>query len=266
MKQRIMSAIIAAILCVPILLMGGIIYQLGVYIISLIGYKEFMDIKQTKKELPVLIHIIGYIVLSLIVLVHSNNQDLLFTIDFRVITALFLAMLLPVILYHDRKKYSVNDAFYLIGGIFFLGISFHLLILLRTIDLNLLIYLLIITIITDTYALIVGSLVGKHKLLEAISPNKTWEGSIGGTLFAILFAGTFFRVVVNPELPIYVIVFMTIFLSIIGQLGDLLFSAIKRYFGKKDFSNLMPGHGGILDRCDSIIFVLLGFMFFVSII
>ena len=59
---------------------------------------------------------------------------------------------------------------------------------------------------------------------------------------------------------------MTLFLSIIAQFGDLVFSAIKRYFGKKDFSNIMPGHGGILDRLDSIIFVALGFMFFISLI
>ena len=68
------------------------------------------------------------------------------------------------------------------------------------------------------------------------------------------------------NLPIYVIILMTMFLSILGQFGDLFFSAIKRYYGKKDFSNIMPGHGGILDRLDSIIFVILGFMFFITII
>ena len=59
---------------------------------------------------------------------------------------------------------------------------------------------------------------------------------------------------------------MSLFLSILGQYGDLVFSAIKRYYGKKDFSNIMPGHGGILDRFDSIIFVILGFMFFITLI
>ena len=67
-------------------------------------------------------------------------------------------------------------------------------------------------------------------------------------------------------MPLYVIILMTLFLSILGQFGDLVFSSIKRYFGKKDFSNIMPGHGGILDRFDSIIFVLLGFMFFIPLI
>ena len=266
MKVRVISAIVALMICIPILLTGGIWYQLGVYVLSLLALKEFINIKQTKKEMPIFIRIISYIILSLIVLVNTGTEDMLFTIDFRVITALFLAMLIPVVLYHDRSLYSVNDGFYMIGGVFFLGISFHLLILLRHIDLMLLIYLLIITIITDTYAYITGLLIGKHKLLECVSPQKTWEGMIGGTIFGVLFATVFFNVVVDSQMPLYVIILMTLFLSILGQFGDLVFSSIKRYFGKKDFSNIMPGHGGILDRFDSIIFVLLGFMFFIPLI
>ena len=71
---------------------------------------------------------------------------------------------------------------------------------------------------------------------------------------------------VDPGANILTVIFMTLILSIIGQLGDLVFSSIKRYFNIKDFSNIMPGHGGILDRFDSIIFVILGFMFFITLI
>ena len=67
-------------------------------------------------------------------------------------------------------------------------------------------------------------------------------------------------------LALIIVILMSLFLSILGQYGDLVFSAIKRYYGKKDFSNIMPGHGGILDRFDSIIFVILGFMFFITLI
>lgn len=195
-----------------------------------------------------------------------TNQELIFSIDFRVITGLFISMLLPVTLYHDRQKYSINDAFYLIGGIFFLGVSFNLLIVLRNIGLNVLLYLFIITIMTDTYAYIGGLLVGKHPLLVSISPKKTVEGMVIGTLFGTLIAAVFYHVVVNPSLSLTIVLFMTLFLSILGQFGDLAFSAIKRYFGKKDFSHLIPGHGGVLDRFDSIIFVVLGFIFFIAII
>ena len=71
----------------------------------------------------------------------------------------------------------------------------------------------------------------------------------------------FFNTVIDPTLYIDRVIIMSTFLSILGQLGDLVFSAIKRYFGCKDFSNIMPGHGGVLDRLDSIIFVMLGYMF-----
>ena len=155
---------------------------------------------------------------------------------------------------------------YLIGGVFFLGVSFSLFTLLRSEGLNILLYLLIIAIFTDTFALFTGLLIGKNKLLSDISPKKTVEGMVGGTVLGVFIASTFYNTFVDSTLPLYIVIFMTTFLSIIGQFGDLVFSAIKRYFGKKDFSNIMPGHGGILDRLDSIIFISLGFMFFISLI
>jgi phosphatidate cytidylyltransferase len=123
---------------------------------------------------------------------------------------------------------------------------------------------MLITITTDSYAYIIGRLIGKHKLLETISPNKTWEGMISGTVIGTIIPTVFYVVAVGNN-PIKML-FITLFLSILGQFGDLVFSAIKRYFGKKDFSNIMPGHGGILDRLDSIIFVMLGFVFFIPFI
>ena len=74
----------------------------------------------------------------------------------------------------------------------------------------------------------------------------------------------FYKTVINPEVVMSTLIIITAFLTIIGQLGDLFFSAIKRYFNTKDFSNLMPGHGGILDRFDSIIFIMLAFTFFMN--
>lgn len=266
MIQRTISAIIALAILVPVFLIGGAVYNVAILILSVLALKEFLDIKEIKKELPEFIKFISYVMLSLFVLNNITNTEIMYTIDFRIISGLFLTLMMPTVLYHDRSLYSIVDAFYLIGGIFFLGIAFSLMILLRNVSLALIIYLFIITIITDTYAYLVGMLIGKNKLLEDISPKKTWEGTIGGTLFGTLIGTAFYVTVVDQTVPIYIVIFMTIFLSIIGQLGDLFFSAIKRYYGKKDFSNIMPGHGGILDRLDSIIFVILGFMFFITII
>ena len=132
--------------------------------------------------------------------------------------------------------------------------------------LNYIIYLFLISIMTDTYAYIVGRLIGSHKLLESISPNKTWEGMIAGTFFGVFIPTLYYVTAIDMNASYLFIIVMTLFLSILGQFGDLVFSAIKRYFKTKDFSNIMPGHGGILDRFDSIIFVILGFIFFITIL
>ncbi|MDD3453613.1 MAG: phosphatidate cytidylyltransferase [Bacilli bacterium] len=266
MKKRLISALIALIIFIPVFLMGGFIYKASIYIISMLALKEFLDVKRTKKDVPAFIEFISYVIMSLLVLSNTNNEDLLFKLDFRVIVGLFLVFLLPTVLYHDREKFSINDAFYLIGGLFFLGVSFSLLIIFRNINLNIIIYLFMITIFTDTFAYLIGMLIGKNKLLQSISPKKTWEGMIAGTALGSFVATVFYITVINNNVSIILISIITIFLSVLGQYGDLVFSAIKRYYGKKDFSNIMPGHGGILDRLDSIIFVLFGFIYFITIL
>lgn len=269
MKKRIISAFLMSFLLIPFL-KGGTFFTLTVYFISLLGLKEFLDIKEGKKELPELVHFISYIMMTLLIFFNvstsGENGKIILTMDFRVIAGLFLIFLIPTILYHDKSKYSINDAFYLIGGIFFLGTSMSLFIILRNLGVHLLMYLLLVTIITDTYALFIGLLIGKHKLLESISPKKTWEGTIGGTLFAVFVATTYYHTVIDSNTSILLLCLITIFLSFIGQLGDLVFSAIKRYYGKKDFSDLIPGHGGVLDRLDNIIFVVLSYVFFIGIL
>ena len=112
-----------------------------------------------------------------------------------------------------------------------------------------------ITIITDTFAMFCGMLFGKHKLCPTISPKKSWEGSIGGSIIATGAACTFYHFLIGKVN--YKIIIITLVLSVIGQLGDLVFSRIKRDNDLKDYSNIIPGHGGILDRLDSIIFVVI---------
>lgn len=266
MKTRIISAIIALAIIIPLIITGGTIYNVGVYIISLLALKEFLDIKSSKKQLPIFIQLIAYIFITIIIASNSKDISNVFTLDYRILSSLFMAFLIPTVFYHERSKYSINDAFYLIGGILFLGISMSLLILVRSIDLNILIFLLLIPMATDIFAYVTGLLIGKHKLLEEISPKKTIEGMIGGTLMGVFIGAMYHHTVIDPMFSKIEILAICTFLSLLGQYGDLVFSAIKRYFGKKDFSNLMPGHGGILDRLDSIIFVLLGFMFFITIL
>ena len=262
MTKRIISALVILMIVIPLLIVGGNLFNFGVYIVALFALREFIKIKEEKKLIPSFIKFLSYIIITFLILTNYQLKDLTFSIDYRVLAGLFISFLLPTVLYHNREKYSINDAFYLIGGILFLGISMSLLILIRSKSLALLIYLILTAVITDTYAYIVGSLIGKHKLLEVVSPKKSWEGMLGGTLFAVIFGTVFYHLFVSQTMPIYIVLLITLFLTVLSQLGDLVFSAIKRYFGKKDFSNLVAGHGGVLDRLDSVIFVLLGFIFF----
>ena len=122
-------------------------------------------------------------------------------------------------------------------------------------------YLLLTLVIawgTDTCAMLSGMLFGKHKLIPSISPKKTVEGSIGGILGALLMA-TLYIAITNhwffTAFHYIPVLCMAFFGSIIGQLGDLSMSYIKREYNIKDYGKIMPGHGGILDRFDSVLFV-----------
>lgn len=123
-------------------------------------------------------------------------------------------------------------------------------------------FVLIITFMGDAFAYFSGRFFGKHKLAPRVSPKKTWEGAIGSFFLTTALAiGLHFVMFENAEVKWdwYITGAIGAFLMIIGVIGDLAFSAIKRYFGLKDFSNLIPGHGGILDRLDSLIFTSLAF-------
>ncbi len=266
MMTRIISAIVMVLIVIPVFVIGGDLFKVGIFLISMLGMKEYIEIKETKKDLPILIKLFSYCFIPVILFTINMTDDLILHIDFKIITGLLLLVLLPVVLYHEREKYSLNDANYVFMGIMFLGIAMSLCNTYYFMDKMKLLYLVLVTVMTDTFAYFTGMLIGRHKLLESVSPKKTWEGSVGGTVFGTFIAVCFYITIVNPNVNLLHLIGITIVLSIVGQLGDLFFSAIKRYFGKKDFSNLMPGHGGILDRIDSLIFVLLAYSFFLTII
>ena len=131
------------------------------------------------------------------------------------------------------------------------------LIFIRNISLSLLIYILLITISSDTFAFLWGKNFGKTKLSK-VSPNKTKEGFIVGVILGTLIPSTYYMLFYNNS-NILLVFIITLLLSITASLGDLFFSSIKRTFKIKDYSNLIPGHGGILDRIDSLILVSIAY-------
>jgi len=167
--------------------------------------------------------------------------------------------MLIIPLFAKEKEFNVEDAFFIISAVLLTSLPLRYFLTLRLERLGLAVYLVLIPIITDSFAYITGSLIGKHKLIEIISPKKTIEGAVGGFIAASIFGTIFYIVVLNNHANMVIVLLSTMFLSIISQLGDLVFSSIKRYFNIKDFSKLIPGHGGILDRIDSLIFVIIGY-------
>ena len=266
MKIRVISAILMLLIFIPLLAIGGVPFALLMLVISLIGLHEIFKVKRKQKEFPFLMELFGYILVGFLTLNNYNSASLIFEIDYRIVAFMIFVFIFPMVFINDDKKYSVDDALFMMGATLFIGISMNLLILIRNFSLLYIIYIFLITCVTDTFALVTGKFIGKHKFAPKISPKKTWEGFFGGTLWGAFCGTIFFNTIIDPSVNIIVVAIVTTALSIIGQIGDLVFSAIKRHYGEKDFSKLIPGHGGILDRLDSTIFVVLGFLLFLVVL
>ena len=259
MKKRLLGgALVVGILLLAFLL-GNIVFRIVMTITSILGLKELIDIKYKKKNIPV-IKIISYILLGIFML---NGIVYKLNITSMIILTLLL-LILPVIFYNDKDKYNINDSMYFIGIILLLGLAFNNISAMREVNIYKCIYIFIISFITDTYAFIGGNLIGKHRF-TSISPKKTIEGCLIGGIMGC-FIGTMFYYSLVGDLSIIKTIIMSLVLVFLSESGDLVFSSIKRYFDKKDYSNIIPGHGGILDRFDSVIFVSLGMLIMLNIL
>lgn len=266
MKKRVLSAIIMILIFVPLLFVGGLLFSIFMTILALGAMHELMKIREKKKEFPTLVKVMSYLMIIFSSIITYNQNIFSYTMSYQLISFIVLIFLLPILLKDKKMDYNINDALYIVGSLLFINIAFNLILVIRNYSLNYLIYLLLITVITDTFALITGSYIGKNKLAPKISPNKTIEGFIGGVLMGTFVATVFYYTVIDGNISIVILLFTTLFLSVVGQLGDLVFSSIKRTYDVKDFSNLIPGHGGILDRFDSLIFVTLAFILVMGLI
>lgn len=264
--KRIISAAIMLIIFIPLLITGGKPFAILMSLLAVLSLYELLHMRETKKRFPFLMKVFAYILVLFFSLNNFTSIDFQYNLDYRVMTFIIFVFILPMVFINDSKRYNINDALFLIGSTLFIGLSFNLLIITRNYDILYIVYLLIITTISDTFALFTGKLIGRHKMAPTISPNKTYEGLFGGLLVGSVTSVVFYHVAINSSLPLSILILITIVLSVIGQLGDLVFSAIKRYYGAKDFSDLIPGHGGILDRLDSLIFVVLASILFLGIL
>lgn len=265
MKTRVISAIVMLAIVIPLIFVGGLPFKILAVILSIAAMYEITNVRKKSESIPLLLRIISYLFVGVIVYM-SNDYATTYNIDYKIFALLFGTFFLPVVFINNNDKYNISDALYLLGSILFIGVAFNTFVIVRNIDMYHIIYLALITIFTDMFAMFGGKLIGKHKLCEKISPNKTIEGSIIGSIVGMIVASLFYLYIIDPTANIMVVLLITLLFSIIGQLGDLFFSSIKRNYGVKDFSNLIPGHGGILDRLDSLLFVMITYMLFINIL
>ena len=265
MKIRIISAIIMCLIAIPILIIGGLPFKIFVAILGVASIYEILNVRRRHKKIPLAIRIISYILVGLLVLFGSSTYMVNYELIYKIIAVIFLIYFIPVIIINNDKKYDATDAFYVIGSTLFLAIAYTSCTMIVSKDILYLVYILLVTLLTDTFAYFTGYFIGKHKLCEKISPKKTWEGAVGGTVVGAGIAAAFYLVVINPSVNVFLIIGISILLSIVGQFGDLFFSSIKRHYVIKDYSNLIPGHGEVLDRLDSVIFVILTYVLSLSI-
>lgn len=258
LKTRIISAIVMLLVFVPILLLGNTYY---IIFSSLIGMMALWELERLEKNIPIYMKLLSYAICLFLILYNCKNANCLDTFNYPIIGGILLIYAFSLIINGNLSKYNYKDSMLLMVSSLIIGLLFNGFIRIRIIGLLPVIYAFIISITTDTFAYVGGKLFGKCKLSKEISPNKTIEGSISGSIMGTIMA-TFFGYYVMGNSNILLLIIMSLTLTIICQVGDLFFSSIKRNYKVKDFSNLIPGHGGILDRLDSVLFVILGYLLY----
>lgn len=313
MKKRIITAIFMALIFVPVLIVKELfpLFQLLMGILSLTACIEIINMYERKKKFP---GISKYVIMACSILMYlsattewqllAENWSLAGTeaeimgsdkwISYNLLNILnininFLPMcLLCVILLFSMlvlyKDFTADDIGKALVAIIYPPLGFAGMTILRSVGLRFILYMFLITTLTDVFAYFVGMMFGKHKMCPNISPKKTWEGSFGGTIIATVFAtlfaffyGALFGKSFGPEaattllhdapflrteyidqlnsVEIFFILFiLSLLTSVVSQIGDLVASKLKRGYDLKDYGNIFPGHGGVLDRFDSAIF------------
>lgn len=255
--KRITSALLGFPLVVIILVFGNkYIVDIAFAIIAAMSLHEYFNaFKANEKAKPATW--VGYIAAALIAFIHVFPLEHAITIVSVLIPSAIAVLFLHVIL--TDMKTTVKDIAITFFGICYIPLFLMFIPLINGTENGKILvwYIVFAAWGTDVTAYFIGKNFGKHKFSK-ISPNKTIEGCLGGVIGALILMLIFTYIVntyLNLNISYLYITLVSVILSIIGQIGDFAASSIKRYVGIKDFSNLIPGHGGMLDRIDSVIFI-----------
>ncbi|AEV69036.1 phosphatidate cytidylyltransferase [Acetivibrio clariflavus] len=275
MKVRIASGIAGIVLLLIVVWSGKLVLGLSVFLLSVLGLIEFYSAVSKAGYKPV--KFIGYIASLYMFLVCSRDSlksigiDVQFLYSYRSgFLAVFSVMLvLFCYIIFLNNKYNIFDISVTVFSIFYIVFLFSFVVLVRNMVSGFYyVWLVFIgAFATDTFAYFSGYLFGKHKLLPEISPKKTVEGSIGGIVGCAAVMGGYGLYlnsvgIDNISMAHYIV--LGLLCGVISQIGDWAASAIKRHVKIKDYGNIMPGHGGVLDRFDSILFTAPVVYFYLS--
>jgi len=249
LRQRILTAIIGLPLLIAIIWFGEPWFTLLIVTMALLGSLEFYRMASHSKIQPITYFGVAWVLL----LVLSPHCPHAATTPFLITSAIVISLIW--LLFRSPREQAFNNWAWTIAGILYVGWMLSYWIDLRNLESGRewVFWAMLTTFASDTCAFFVGKAWGKHSLTPDISPGKTWEGAIGGLLAGIiasLILSTSFSLPINY----WQMVLLGCVISIFAQIGDLVESLLKRNTGAKDSGKLLPGHGGILDRIDSLIF------------
>ncbi|MBQ4353839.1 MAG: phosphatidate cytidylyltransferase [Clostridia bacterium] len=255
MLKRTITAIVLVAVFIPICIFSDtFIWPAAMAILSFVAADEMLGCVGMKKSLSAAIpsYLLAAFLPLLPYFVKESTIELLFALCILYLIWIFAAVVF------SRGKIDFMHAASAFMGIFYVAVSFSCLVLLRTVGNYFYLLVFIGPWTSDTFAYLCGRLFGKHKLIPEVSPKKTVEGSIGGIVFAavayVLYAviiHRFFDAFSDPNL--FIMAAAGAIVSVISQIGDLSASVIKRRFDVKDYGKIFPGHGGVLDRFDSVL-------------
>ena len=244
MKTRVITAIVALIVFLPLLFLGGDYFKFTTFALGVMAMYEI--VRMTFKETNIVVLGLSSLAGALLFLNEEISQLQLYGLLFLILVGMLATV---VATGHKIKLVEIGSIIFVTAYIF---IGFYCLFMIRNSSLSHVAYLLLTIWFTDSFAYFGGMKFGKNKLSPKISPNKSIEGSVIGSLSSIVIALLFFYTT-NIFSNLLVAIAITLVVSVVGQFGDLIESAYKREYQVKDSSNLLPGHGGIFDRFDSVI-------------
>ena len=261
MKQRIITAVVAFFVLLPVLIFSDtFIFPLGLAVCAVLSVWEMFACVGLKNAwlFTAPMYVLGAAFPFLIR--YLPDRDLLAPIA--ICAAVVWTLYAFTVLIFSHGKYPLEAVFVASFSLFYIFIGFNAILFIHDCEPGgkYLYYICFLGAwITDIFAYFCGRAFGKHKLIPDVSPKKTVEGSIGGTVFCILVMVIFGFVVEKlvPEISANLLIFAVagVLIAVVSQIGDLSMSVIKRKYGAKDYGFIFPGHGGVLDRFDSVIAV-----------